>query len=227
MSMRFFASWLDSVFAGFDGAVINFMHALAVSAGAVLTPVMKFITLIGEKGIIVLVLALVLMCFAKTRRVGICVFGAVCCGALITSICLKGAVARMRPLEASETYQAFWQFVGAPFEDGFSFPSGHVTAVMAGMCALCAALGKRGKRYIIPSAVFVLLMGVSRIYLMAHYPSDVIGGILVGALSAVIAFYITRLIYKLLEKYHDNAFCKFVLEFDVRRILNEKRKKIS
>ena len=62
---------------------------------------------------------------------------------------------------------------------------------------------------------------------MAHYPSDVIGGILVGALSAVIAFYITRLIYKLLEKYHDNAFCKFVLEFDVRRILNEKRKKIS
>ena len=48
----------------------------------------------------------------------------------------------------------------------------------------------------------------------AHYPSDVVGGILVGALSAVIAFYITRLIYKLLEKYHDNAFCKFVLEFD-------------
>ena len=54
MSMSFFASWLDSVFAGFDGAVINFMHALAVSAGAVLTPVMKFITLIGEKGIICL-----------------------------------------------------------------------------------------------------------------------------------------------------------------------------
>ena len=224
MSLNFFASWLDSALAGFDGAVINFMHSLAVSAGAVLTPIMRFITLIGEKGIIVLVLALVLMCFAKTRRVGVCVFGAVCCGALITSICLKDAVARLRPLEASETYQAFWQFVGAPFEDGFSFPSGHVTAVMAGMSALCAALGKNGRKYIVPCAVFVLLMGASRVYLMAHYPSDVIGGILVGALSAVIAFYITRFIYMLLEKYHDNAFCKFVLEFDVRRVFNKKHK---
>ena len=65
MSLNFFASWLDSALAGFDGAVINFMHSLAVSAGAVLTPIMRFITLIGEKGIIVLVLALVLMCFAK------------------------------------------------------------------------------------------------------------------------------------------------------------------
>ena len=224
MSLNFLASWLDSALAGFDGAVINFMHSLAVSAGAVLTPVMRFITLIGEKGIIVLILALVLMCFAKTRRVGICVFGAVCCGALITSICLKDAVGRMRPLEVSETYQAFWQFVGAPFEDGFSFPSGHVTAVMAGMSALCAALEKNGRKYIIPCAAFVLLMGMSRVYLMAHYPSDVIGGILVGALSAVIAFYITKLIYKLLDKYHDNAFCRFVLEFDVRRVFNKKRK---
>ena len=147
-----------------------------------------------------------------------------CCGALITSICLKDAVARLRPLESSETYQVFWQFVGAPFEDGFSFPSGHVTAVMAGMSALCAALGKNGRKYIVPCAVFVLLMGASRVYLMAHYPSDVIGGILVGALSAVIAFYITRFIYMLLEKYHDNAFCKFVLEFDVRRVFNKKHK---
>ena len=144
--MSFFATWLDSTLAGFDGAVINFMHALAVSAGTVLTPLMRFITLIGEKGLIVLILALVLMCFSKTRRAGICVFGAVCCGALITSICLKDAVARMRPLEASETYRAFWQFVGAPFEDGFSFPSGHVTAVMAGLSALCASLGKNGKK---------------------------------------------------------------------------------
>ena len=222
--MSFFATWLDSTLAGFDGAVINFMHALAVSAGTVLTPLMRFITLIGEKGLIVLILALVLMCFSKTRRAGICVFGAVCCGALITSICLKDAVARMRPLEASETYRAFWQFVGAPFEDGFSFPSGHVTAVMAGLSALCASLGKNGKKYIIPCAVFVLLMGMSRVYLMAHYPSDVIGAILVGALSAVIAFFITKLIYKLLQKYSDNVFCRFVLKFDVCRAYKKKKK---
>lgn len=218
MNLNFIAGWLDSAFAGFDYAVLSFMHTLASGAGIILTPVMKFITLIGEKGIIILLLALVLMCFSKTRKAGICVFGAVCCGALITSICLKDAVRRIRPLEASQTFKSWWEFVGAPFEDGFSFPSGHVTAAAAGLTALCLT---KGKKYIIPSAVFVLLMGMSRNYLMAHYPSDVIAGIIVGAVAAVIAYYITKLIYMMLNKYSKNGFCRFVLEFDIRRLLGK------
>lgn len=218
--MSAFAGWLNSAFAGFDYSVLSFMHNLADAAGVVLTPIMKFITLIGEKGIAVLLLAVILMCFSKTRKAGICVFGAVCCGALITSICLKDIIGRMRPFEASEIFKSWWEFIGSPYEDGFSFPSGHVTAAMSGMTALCLM---KGKKYIIPGAAFVLLMGMSRNYLMAHYPTDVIAGIIVGAISAVIAYFITQLIYKMLNKYCDRRFCRFVLDFDLQRALVKNR----
>ena len=100
-----------------------------------------------------------------------CIFGAVCCGALITNILLKDNVARLRPFEASYEYAEWWFNVGSPTEDGFSFPSGHVTACAAGMTAITLM---RGKKWLVPSVIIVLIMGISRNYLMAHYPSDVL-----------------------------------------------------
>ena len=35
--------------------------------------------------------------------------------------------------------------------------------------------------------VFAFLMGLSRIYLVVHYPSDVLGGLLVGTIAGIIA----------------------------------------
>ena len=52
---------------------------------------------LGEKGIIFFLLALIFMCFSSERDTGVCVFGAVCCGALITNIILKDSIARPRP----------------------------------------------------------------------------------------------------------------------------------
>ena len=82
------ATWLNTAFAGFDNAILEFMHTLEEAAGGFITPLAKFITLIGEKGLWMFALAFVLMMFAKTRKLGICLFGAVCCGALITNIIL-------------------------------------------------------------------------------------------------------------------------------------------
>ena len=65
-------------------------------------------------------------------------------------------------------------------------------------------------------------MGISRNYLMAHYPSDVLAAMIVGSLSAVIAYYITKLIYYVLEKYNDNKLFAFVLDFDVLQLLKRK-----
>lgn len=194
-----------------DAAILSFYHSLAESAGAVLTPVMRLITLIGEKGILMFLLAAALLLFPKTRRAGVCIFGAVCCGALITNIILKDAVARPRPFEVDAIFREWWQFVGSPAEDGFSFPSGHVTAATAGMLGLCLT---RGKKWIPVSAAYIVLMAVSRNYLMAHYPSDVLAAVLVGALSATVACIITRGIFYILEKNKENRFCEFLLEFE-------------
>ncbi len=213
MELTAAAQWLNRFFAGFDGGILRVLHSLAESAGTVLTPLMKLITLLGEKGLLMFLLAFVLLCFARTRRSGVCIFGAVCCGALITSIFLKDAVARPRPFEALELYRSWWAAVGSPAEDGFSFPSGHVTALSAGMLALSLT---RGKKYLLPAGISVLLMCLSRNYLMAHYPSDVLFAALVGTASAFIAYGITCLIYRVLEDHEELPLFSFVLYEDLR-----------
>ena len=202
---------LYEIILNIDGAILYFYHYLAEVAGGILTPLMSLITLIGEKGILMFLLSAVLLLFPKTRRAGVCIFGAVCCGALITNIILKDSVARLRPFEADALLREWWQFVGSPAEDGFSFPSGHVTAATAGMLALCLT---RGKKWIVPSIAYVILMAASRNYLMAHYPSDVVAAMLVGAFSAVVAYMITGAIFSSLEKRKENKFCAFILEFE-------------
>ena len=200
-----------------DNFILEIYHTLAETAGVFLTPLMRMITFIGEKGILMFLLAAVLLCFPKTRKAGVCVFGAVCCGALITSIILKDAVARLRPFEAEALYREWWLLVGDPSESGFSFPSGHVTAAMAGMTALCLT---RGKKYVAPGIAYVGLMGISRNYLMAHYPSDVFAVVLVGLFSALAALLVTKLIYTIVERYSEKRICRFILEFDVRKPLS-------
>ena len=217
-----FADWLNQTFFAFDQSILSFYHNLALVCGGILTPLMRAMTFIGEKGILMFALAFLLMLFAKTRKSGVCIFGAVCCGALITNILLKGTVCRLRPFELYEEFTEFWQFVGVPAESGYSFPSGHVTAAAAGMTALWLSLGKKYLSLAIP---YVSLMAISRNYLMAHYPTDVIAAALIGILSAVIAFFITKGIYFVLTSYEKVKFFAFLLNFDIKNAIIQIHKK--
>lgn len=214
MELTMMAEWLNQTFSSYDQTIFLLLHQSAEMAGGFLTPLMRLITLLGEKGLLLFLTAAVLMCFSQTRKTGICLFGAVCCGALITNIILKDWIARPRPFDTLPLYREWWDFVGAPAEDGFSFPSGHMTATAAGMTALSLM---KGRKYVCPAIFAVLLMGISRNYLMAHYPSDVLAATVIGMFSAGTAFLITRGIYWVLVKYRENGICRFVLEFDVRQ----------
>jgi hypothetical protein len=108
-----------------------------------------------------------------------------------------------------DQFRQWWEFVGAPAEDGFSFPSGHVTAAAAGVTGLCLM---RGKRFFFPGALWVLLMMFSRNYLMAHYPSDVLFALLIGVFSGFVAALITQLIFRFLENHAgEGKFYDFLL----------------
>ena len=217
--MSQFAIWLDTFFATFDRTILEFWHSLAVSYGGFLTPIMELISLTGEKGIMMILLGLILALFPKTRKAGICVVGAVACGAIITNITLKPLIARARPYESSLVYRSFWEMVGASTESDLSFPSGHATATTAAMVGLVLV---KGKKYLWLCIPYVTLMCASRNYLMVHYPSDVLAGIIAGAIGATAAFFITKLIYAKLEANADNGFCDFALNFDIRNIFKSK-----
>jgi membrane-associated phospholipid phosphatase len=69
----------------------------------------------------------------------------------------------------------------------YSFPSGHALAAM-GLYGLLAILLWRGRRrgWAVLSAAWVLLIGLSRIYLGVHYPSDVLASLALGTLWLVV-----------------------------------------
>lgn len=81
--------------------------------------------------------------------------------------------------------------------EAFSFPSGHAThaTVILGTAALLMASTLRPwLRNLVHSgaAVLILVIGVSRVYLGAHWPTDVMAGMLFGAVMLIIVAVLTR-----------------------------------
>ena len=211
------AQWLNQTFASFDGGIFAFFNSIASDF---LTGVMYVISLIGDKGLIVLVPALILMLFAKTRKLGFCMALSVAVGALITNVTLKNLIDRARPF-LDENYKEYWLQAGHYFEDESSFPSGHTTAAMAGAMALFLSCDKKWSWV---AFVGALIMGISRIYLVAHYPTDVIGVLIVGAIAGVSAYFLTKLAYKIVNDNAEKPFFIFVVHSDVRNLFIKKEK---
>lgn len=149
-----------------------------------LTQVMRFITSLGDGGLIWIVLAAIMLCMKRHRKTGSAMAVALLIGYLTTNLILKNLVMRVRPYDAVVGLQALI----APLSDS-SFPSGHATsAIAAGFVMM-----KNTKKYIgIPVFVLAVLICLSRLYLGVHYPTDVLAGALIGLFAAFSAKYIVK-----------------------------------
>jgi len=231
-------AWIDTAFRGIDLSVFEIMHRWAVAAGesagaeitSFLTQLMRFISFFAHDGLCMFALGGFLMLFRRTRRAGMCVFFAVCCGGLITNITVKPLVGRVRPYANMEhlgtQVREWWVAVGEARKAKSiigSFPSGHTTSATAAMVGLFMTTRKK---YTWPVLIFPVLMGISRIYLMVHYTSDVLAGLIAGTLGAIGAYFLTKLFWHLINKHADTPFCRFILSFDLielcRRLFTKK-----
>lgn len=146
----------------------------------VLTSVFKVFDLTG-KGIVTIPLRIVLVAVLLVRRrwAAAAAFAVAWATSEIAIEVLKGYYERGRPpLPLVETV-------------GFSFPSGHATAGAAIAVAVVLAFLKPGHRrrvWIGLAVAFAFAMAFSRVYLGAHWLSDVVTGVLLGSVCAIGGF---------------------------------------
>ena len=203
MELTAAALWLNTVFAGFDQSITQAVHKLYDFGGVFFSPFMEFISLLGKGGIALIILSLVLMFFKPTRRFGTAMAIGLAIGAIITNLCVKVAVARPRPYaDINGFFYPLWQMMGAHTESDMSFPSGHTTAAFASMVPLFI-MGKKRTSWL--ALLFAFTMGISRIYLVVHFPSDVLGGLIVGTFAGIMAVLIEK---KIPQKWFELNFYK-------------------
>ena len=190
MEMTAAAAWLNTTFANFDQSITTAVHRLYESCGSWMTSVMELISLLGKGGIALIVLSLVLLVIRKTRRFGTAMILGLAIGAVVVNLWLKVVIARPRPYaDINGFYYPLWQMMGSHTESDYSFPSGHTNAAFA--CMVPAfLLGKKSWSWL--CLLFAFLMGVSRIYLVVHYPSDVLGGLIMGTLAGLLGVLIMK-----------------------------------
>jgi undecaprenyl-diphosphatase len=146
----------------------------------VLNSAVCFYSQLGDKGLLFIALALLMLCFAKTRRAGGTALTAMVLGLLVTNMTIKPLVSRDRPWIAMEDFETLIRN-----SDPNSFPSGHTCAAFAFAVAVCMTLPQRWAR---AAAVTVaILMGFSRLYVGVHFPSDVLVGAVIGSLCGLLA----------------------------------------
>ena len=136
------------------------------------------ITKLGDAGIIWIFLTILLLILPKMRKYGLAMLVGLCIDVIVCNGLLKNLVARTRPCDVNTAIQLL---ISHPTD--YSFPSGHTAASFTAVAALYFS----GDKKIWKAAIVLgILIAFSRMYLYVHYPTDILGGILVGIFSGFI-----------------------------------------
>ena len=185
----------------FDQLIISFVAGNV--GNSTLDTIMQFITESGDS-FYMLGFGVLMLLIKKTRRIGITLMILIVLSTLLTGY-IKCGIDRDRP---------DFDYEGAPFpvkisrdtfalfcEGGYdaSYPSGHAARAIIFGIILGYALSERFPRGSYLLLIYPLLVSISRMYVLQHFPMDVIGGTILGVMLAGVMAKKTKL-YKIFEK---------------------------
>ena len=156
-----------------------------------LDKIMIFITSLGNGGMIWIAATILLLIPKKTRKVGIMSGVALLGSLIINNHIIKNIVQRPRPFV---TFTDLQILIPTPSE--FSFPSGHTASSFAAAGVFYSNLPKK---FGVPAVILAGLIGLSRLYVGVHYPTDVIAGIVMGILLSFMAERLVNFVSKKLK----------------------------
>jgi len=182
-SLAIFVWLADEVFEGetknFDEAIRASIHQFASPA---LTEIMKIFSLLGSVAFLAALGACVSIILILLRwKRAVVLFLITMVGEILIELAMKSLFHRARP-------EPFFNY---PLPSSFSFPSGHALGSFCfyGILAwlVAARLQNRALKIVIWTSAILLvaLIGISRIYLGVHYPSDVAAGYLTALIWTI------------------------------------------
>jgi len=154
----------------------------------ILDSVMITVSRICNHGEIWILLAVMLLLTKKYRQSGICLANGIALDYLMCNLLMKPIIGRIRPFVVNTAAE----LLVAPPVDA-SFPSGHTAVSFAAVTALKTAGNPLWK----PALVLAVCISFSRLYLYVHWPTDILGGIIVGSLAGWLG---TKLVEKATKK---------------------------
>lgn len=182
--------------------MINFLYTMDQTVllwlqDVVRCPALSFflvpLTILGEGGVLWILISAVMLFFPKTRKVGCLSLLSMLVCYLLNDKVFKELVERPRPflvipnLKTLISWPASW-----------SFPSGHACSSFS--AATIYSYG--GEKRWLKSSFWVLAaaMAFSRMYVGVHYPTDVLAGMLIGICGSILLWHLLQQRYDLIEE---------------------------
>ena len=189
--MKFY-EWLNQIFWWLDAPIFRAVNEIANNCPWI-SKFARFVSYFGDEGIFFIIMVLCFIIFRKTRKMGIVLAIGMIISTLLNNVLLKNIVARPRPYDEVLEFKLMWEAHSGVLMHSFSFPSGHTTtAAVIGVGLFIL----NNKKFSWAFLLIPLLMGWSRIALFVHYPSDVLFGLIVGSISIISSYFLSKLLFK-------------------------------
>ena len=161
--------------------ILDMIQNLRTPIGDVVVPL---ITRLGDAGIIWIILTVLLLIIPKTRKTGVIMMAALLVDVLLCNVLIKNLVARTRPYEVVDGLKLLIEK-----QSDYSFPSGHTGSSFASAIVLWKELPKK---YGVMALIVAVLIAYSRLYVGVHYPSDVLAGVVIGTVLALVSVWLVK-----------------------------------